>query len=89
MDIVYEAIKKIPGITDYEAHEVATKLGSREHLAPKSDIFELKAEMQAIKAELQAVEAKIQAMAVEMQTMKWAIGLVFVMNVAVFIKLFF
>ena len=26
MDIVYEALKKIPGITDHEAHEVANKI---------------------------------------------------------------
>ena len=26
MDIVYEALKKIPGITDHEAHEVANRI---------------------------------------------------------------
>ena len=75
MDVIYDTIKKIPGVTDSEAHEVATKLGSREDVATKSDIFELKAEIKAIK--------------VELQMMKWGIGLVFVMNVAMFIKLFF
>ena len=45
MDIVYEAIKKIPGITNDEAHEVATKLRSREEVATKKDFAELKDEL--------------------------------------------
>ena len=45
MDIVYEAIKRIPGITTDEAHEVATQLKSREDLATKADLLELKTEL--------------------------------------------
>ena len=45
MDVVYKAIKKIPGITNDEAHEVATQLKSREDLATKADLAELKTEL--------------------------------------------
>ena len=38
MDIVYEALKKIPGMTDNEAHEVPSKLSKPDDFATKSDI---------------------------------------------------
>ena len=35
MDVVYETIKKIPGITDNEAHEVVTKLSRSNQVVTK------------------------------------------------------
>ena len=45
MDIVYEALKKIPGITDTEAHEAANKINRQEGFATKTDLLELKTEL--------------------------------------------
>ncbi len=44
MDIVYEALKKT-GMTDNEAHEVASKINRQDDLATKADLAELKAEI--------------------------------------------
>ena len=45
MDMVYEAIKKIPGMTADEAHEVVSKLSKTDDVATKADLAELKAEL--------------------------------------------
>ena len=45
MGIVYETIKKIPGVSDNEAHEVASRLGKSSDVATKADLEKLKAEM--------------------------------------------
>ena len=44
MDVVYEALKKT-GMTDNEAHEVASKINRQDDLATKADLAELKAEI--------------------------------------------
>ena len=49
MDIVYEALKKIPGMSDNDAHEVASKLNRFDDVATKADILELKIEIRSIK----------------------------------------
>ena len=38
MDIVYEALKKIPGISDSMVHEVATKINRMDDVATKEYI---------------------------------------------------
>ena len=48
MDIVYETIKKIPGVSDNEAHEFASRLGKSSDVATKADLEKLKAEMYAL-----------------------------------------
>ena len=45
MDIVYEALKKIPGITNTEAHETANKINRQEGSATKTDLLEVKTEL--------------------------------------------
>ena len=41
MSIVFTALKKIPGITEDEAHEVASKLGKLDEIPNKADKNEL------------------------------------------------
>ena len=38
MDVVYEALKKVPGISDTEAHEVANKINKSDSAATKVDL---------------------------------------------------
>ena len=45
MDTVFTALKKIPGITEDEAHEVASKLNRSDDVATKVDLAELKVEL--------------------------------------------
>jgi len=49
MDIIYEALKKIPGVTDSQAHEVANQL-SRKDEAVTKEILE--ASLAAQKADI-------------------------------------
>ena len=45
MDVVYNVLKKIPGVSDEEVHQAASKLSRADDLATKADLAELKAEM--------------------------------------------
>jgi len=95
MDIIYETIKKIPGVTDSSAHEVTTKLRSREDLATKADIKDMatKADVAEVKADIEKTEtrllAKISVLNVKVTAMQWMTGLLLIMNVAILMKLFF
>ena len=72
---LYEALKKIPALSDSEAKEAVADIANAKDVATKADVAMLKGEI-----------AKIET---ELKYMRWALGLIFVMNVAVLIKLFF
>ena len=73
MDIVYEALKKIPGFTDTEAHEVASKLSQPyKDMATKADIKDMAAKTDvknmATKADLETGLANLKAEIAELET---------------------
>lgn len=82
MDIVYEALKKVPGFTDTEAHEVASKLSQPDKdtatkadikdMATKADIKDMAAKTDikdmATKVDLEAGLANLKAEIAELET---------------------
>ena len=72
---LYDTLRKIDGVSDAEAKEAVADVASTKEVATKADIAEVKGEIRELKAELKATQ--------------WMLGLLFVMNVAILIKLFF
>ena len=72
---LYEALKKIPDLSDDEAKEAVADIANAKDVATKMDIVR--------------VESAIAELKTELKYMRWVLGLIFVMNVAILIKLFF
>ena len=71
----YAVLKKIPDLSDNEAKEAVADITSSKSVATKMDIVR--------------VESSIAGLKTEVKYMRWMLGLIFVMNVAILIKLFF
>ena len=73
MDIVFEALKKIPGITDTEAHEAANKINRQEGSATKTDLLEVKTELidRAAKLETRLVWGIVAAVGIILTAIKY------------------
>ncbi len=72
---LYEALKKIPALSDSEAKEAVADIANTKDVATKMDIVR--------------VESAIAELKTELKYMRPVLGLIFVMNVAILIKLFF
>ena len=72
---LYEALKKISDLSDSEAKEAFTDIASSKDVATKTDIVR--------------VESIIAEMKTGFKYMRWILGLIFIMNAAILIKLFF
>ena len=87
MDIVYEVLKKIPGVTDNEARRVIDKISFKDEVATKVDKSEA-----TTKADLEAGLAKLKAeLITEMYrinncTNMWVLGVGIAIIIALFLK---
>ena len=95
MDIVYEALKKVPGITDTEAHEVASKISQPDKdMATKADIKDMviKADIKdmATKEDIANLKENMATKADLAETknsmIMWIIGVGIFLAVAIFLK---
>ena len=74
MDTVFPALKKIPGMTEDEAHEVASKLSRSGEVANKVDLAEQGSRL-------------IEKIAAAKHTMiMWVVGVGIVISLAVLLK---
>ena len=76
---LYNTLRKIPDVSDAEAKEAVSDVASLKEIATKADL----------KAEISRVDKTIAELNGKVSTMQWTIGLLFIMNVAIFAKLFF
>ncbi len=74
---LYNTLTKL-GVEPDEAERAVADVASSKEVATKADIV-------ALKSEFKAEIAKIK---IELKYMRWVLGLIFVMNVAILIKLF-
>jgi len=87
-DFVFDILKKMSNVTTNEAHELAIKINRIDDVATKADIKDMatKADILEIKSELQSAIREFKA---KFGIMQWAVGLLFIMNVALLAKVFF
>ncbi len=91
---LYDTLRKIPEVSDAEAKEAVADLANSREVATKADIAELKAETKADIAELKAetkadiaeVKADITELKADNRAMKWMLGSLLVINVAIIVS---
>ena len=87
MDIVYEVLKKIPGVTDNEARRVIDKISFKDEVATKVDKSEAttKADLEAGLAKLKA-ELIAEMYRINNRTNMWVLGVGIAIIIALFLK---
>ncbi len=76
---LYNTLRKIDGVSDAEAKEAVTNIANAKDVATKADLI----------AEIEKLKGSIVKIETELKYMRWVLGLIFVMNVAILMKLFF
>ena len=76
---LYNTLRKIPEVSDDEAKEAVADVASSKEVATKADL----------KEEIAKVDKTIAELSGRVIATQWVLGLLFVMNVAIFVKLFF
>ena len=87
MDIVYDVLKKIPGVTDNEARRVIDKISFKDEVATKVDKSEAttKADLEAGLAKLKA-ELITEMYRINNRTNMWVLGVGIAIIIALFLK---
>ena len=87
MDIVYEVLKKIPGVTDNEARRVIDKISFKDEVATKVDKNEAttKADLETGLAKLKA-ELIAEMYRINNRTNMWVLGVGIAVIIALFLK---
>ena len=75
---LYDVLTKL-GAEPSEAKEAVTNIANAKDVATKADLI----------AEIETLKGSIVKIETELKYMRWVLGLIFVMNVAILIKLFF
>ena len=75
---LYNLFRRIPDATDSEIKKVVTNLVHSKDVATKADIAEAKAEITDIKVDVTELKA-------DMNAMKWMLGFLVTVNVAVIV----
>ena len=83
---LYNILRKMPNVSDAEAKEAVADIANARDVATKADIAEVKTEIAELRAQTKADIAEIKA---GFKYMQWAFGLLFIMNAAILLKLFF